>query len=190
MRRAAWHWFFVRCLFAPVLFALLSVSLPAQEQERKLYDRIMKPDMEQSFNLQQAAGGSSKAFSPKSANSKGFYFQQKANAGTFRSKEYSGTKTAWMGDCQFSTKTARTKDDATKPAETKSAPVKDARESGKGAPTKEYVDQQKEFTKRGRSQDKLDAEGGVPKDGKPVGWSGDMKPMTIDEVRELLNKSK
>jgi hypothetical protein len=190
MDRGSWHWFSVRSLIAPVLVALLSVSLHAQEQDRKLYDRITKPNMEQSFNLQNAAGGSSKSFGTKSANSKGFYFQQKANTGTFRSKEYTGTKTAWMGDFQFGTKTARTKDYATKPAATKAAPVKDARESGKGAPTKEYVDQQKEFTRRGRSQDRLDAEGGVPKDGKPVGWDGNMKPMTIDEVRELLNKSK
>ena len=44
---------------------------------------------------------------------------------------------------------------------------------------------------RGRSQDKLDKEkGGGSADSKPVGYGGDFKVMTIDDVRELLNKNK
>ena len=154
-----------------------------------------KPDMERVFDLRQAGTKMDKSFNAKSANTKEFQFRQRVSMKEYQTRNFAGTKTAWQGDFKFSTKAARTTGkyaipNSTKEADTKTMPVSDAREAGKTMATSGYERAERQYLKKGRSQDKFDKEGGVPGDNKPIGYSGDMKPMTIDDVRELLNKSK
>src|SRR5690606_14521922 len=119
---------------------------------------------------------------------------QKFNAKTYRAKDYGGTKSAWTGNFRLEDKKAATTGkyeivNVKRAIPVKSQEVSAARESDKGAATREYAGL-RPFWKRGRSQDRFDSEGGTPKDDKAVGWTGDLKPMTIDDVRELLNKNK
>jgi hypothetical protein len=194
MSGIACHLCRVRPLIATLVLLLAALSVQAQDQERKLMERLMRPNMEQEYDTRQSRFGNRSSVEQKSARSKGFLFQQKVNPGEYRSKAYGGTKTAWTGEFQQGTKQAATRGkyemvNATRVVPVKTKETTDARESNKGAPTRDYA--VRPFLKRGRSQDRLDAEGGLPKDNKPIGWTGDkLEPMTIDEVRELLNKSK
>jgi hypothetical protein len=183
----------VRPLLLASLFALTALPLLAQEQERKLMDRLMKPNMEQEFDTRQSRFGNRSSVKAKPARTKSFNPSQNYSAKSFRSKEYGGTKTAWSGDFRQVDKKAPTKGryevaNATREVPVKTKDVADARESNKGAGTREYAGL-RSFWKRGRSQDRFDKEGGLPQDEKPVGWTGELKPMTIDDVRELLNKN-
>lgn len=157
-------------------------------------DRLMRPNMEKPFDTAQAASGGGRSFGAKSARSKSFGFEQKFSAGEFRSKEFSGSKSAWMGNFKFSSKEANTRGkyevpNAGRQVNTKTMPVVDAREGSKAMPTREFAGQ-RPYLKRGPSQDRFDREGTTPMDNRPVGWSGTLQPMTIDDVRELLNKNK
>ena len=106
------------------------------------------------------------------ANVKSFYTPQRFEAGEFGLKNFR-TSTFSQRDLLVSTKEARTKTDTRddKLFETKSAAVKDARESG----TRDYANT-REFHPEGKSQKSLDQTG--------------KKKLSIDEVRELLNKNK
>ncbi len=178
--------------FPPILAALILLAAAsgarAQQQEQKLIDRIMKPNMGMTYDLRKSSFGTSGSVSTKSANVKAFAFDQKFSPKSFDTKEFSGAKTSWLGNFKFATKAASTKTFATKEAPTKTMPVKDAREADKTMATQTYADQ-KTYSRRGASQDRFDKNGAAQQAGD-VGWTGDMKAMTIDDVRTLLNKNK
>jgi hypothetical protein len=187
-----------RVRLVPLLLALLTLAAPllAQEQEQKLWDRLNRnpqKDKEMVFDTRQASFSSSRSFNSKSANSKGFLFKQKFSAGEYRSKEYAGTKSAWSGDFKFSARQANTRGkfevpNASRQVNTKTMDVADARESAKGMPTRDFAGQ-RPYLKRGASQDRLDREGPGFND-QHIGTTSDLRPMTIDDIRELLNKNK
>ena len=182
----------------PLLLVLLTLAAPllAQEQEQKLWDRLNRnpqKNKDMAFDTRQASFSSSRSFNAKSANSKSFFFKQKPQGKEFRSKEFAGAKSAWMGDFKYSTRQANPRGkyevpNAGRQVNTKVMEVADARESTKGMPVREFAGQ-RPFLKRGASQDRFDREGTNFTE-TPVGWTGDLKAMTIDDVRELLNKSK
>ncbi len=128
-----------------------------------------------------------------------------ANVGTFyfidhvRTKEFSthplyGVNKYWAGDFKYDAKTADLNSrnvipNASKAFETKTSETKTARESDKESATRAY--DTSTFKKRGASQDRLDREGPDAFKGPvPLGLQGDMHQLTIDEVRDLLNKNK
>ena len=176
-----------------VLGSFLGGSLCAQDQERKLEQRILKPDMSKPFNLEKAPFGGKRAYQGSSANVKEFYAPQRYGPREYQAKDFTGSKGSWFGNAKFNTESAAPKGkfeipNATRKADTKTLAVDDARESSKTMKTSKYATG--EITWRGRSQDKLDSEKGGPGDSKPLGYSGDFKVMSIDDVRELLNKNK
>lgn len=182
----------------PLLLLLLTLASPllAQDQEQKLWDRLNRNPQKNKdlvFDTRQAAFSSSHVFNTKASTSKSFFFKQKTLEKGYQAKEYAGSKSAWMGDFKFSTRKANTRGkyevpNAGRQVNTKTMEVADARESAKGMPVREFAGQ-RPFLKRGASQDRFDREGTNFTD-TPVGWTGDLKAMTIDDIRELLNKNK
>lgn len=167
-----------------VVLLCFIVCLPAargQEQERKLVDRLLNPDMELQNKAQEKKfiadhGGSM----DKRATAGSFYVQEKKNT-----KEFGGTRKAAARD--FPSQDFR----GSKPASSAKSPrqivnadrtvpagvvrdVRDARDSTKIADSRDYSGK-RQFLDRGKSQKSLDRQN---------------PPMTIDQVRELLNKNK
>lgn len=175
------------------LFAACGIA-HAQQQERKLLDRLDKPDLNESF-FAEKKGFSTKEFGgAHSAVLKEFHGLKKFTTKDFMTGSYGGAKSFWMGDFKFSAASASTKGkhvilNLDKPFDTKAAQVKTAREAEKGYKVREYATNQ--FAVRGTSQDRFDKEGPKALEGQTaVGWTGKMQTMTIDQVRDLLNKNK
>jgi len=167
-----------------VLFLLLASCgvLHAQDQERKMLDRILQPNMTLGNPMQSKAyyGGSSGVSLTKDANVKDFYFIQKFSSKDFDSKQYEA-KNFWSGNFQFATKAANVKTDenAQKVFASKALPVKDARESGKGYAADSRTYATRESPERGKtSQNHLEE------------MNKGKEQMNIDQVRDLLNKPK
>lgn len=179
-----------------VSLVALGSSALAQSQEKTLSQRLnlkMTDEAVQKmeFDTRQASFSGGRTFQSKSATSKTFGFMQKFSSKEFRSKEFSGSKSAWMGDFRFSTRKANTSGkytipNATRQADTKTMEVADARESGKGMPTRDFSKSHRPYL--GREAQKM--KNGISPGQQAVGWTGDLKEMTIDDIRELLNKNK
>jgi hypothetical protein len=184
--------------FLPLILALLFSGLPlfAQQQERKLEDRILKPNLDLQFNLSKSSSFGNRSAPSKNANVREFAFTQKVAPKEFASKDFGGSKASWFSKLKFFSRNSASTEgkyaipNASKKADTKTLSVDDAREASKSMDTAQYAKADRPYLIRGRSQDKLDDEKGVPKDNKPLGWGGSLTPMTIDDVRELLNKNK
>ena len=187
-------------LLLPILFLVCAVVQAfAQQQERKLYDRIMKPDETLEFDLRKSSTIGSRSYAAGSVRVKDFYFTQKTEPKSFRTREFHGTKSAWMGDFKFSTKEANSSGkyeipNVGKAAETRTMRVKEARESGRTMATRELPEANREYRGsliRPRSQDRLTKQGPAAQADRTIGWQGgNLQPLTIDDVRDLLNKNK
>lgn len=171
----------MRWIFLLVGLALCVTCVRGQEQENKLIDRLLRPDMSLTNSAQNkkfAADGSTsidKKFVAKSfysgnpTTTNGFQGTKNFSAKKFRSKKFPGADSAALS-------TARTiiPNASTKYATNGSSTVRAAREAGTTARVRDYPDQ-RPFLAKGKSQKAL---------------SQQDKPLTIDEVRELLNKNK
>jgi hypothetical protein len=163
-----------------VLLLATSGVLRAQEQERKLMDRILQPDMSLGNPMQGKtyySGNASGLDTTRTADVKDFYFSQKFSAKAFETKDFAA-KDFWQGDFQFSTKSANVKSasEGDKIYETKSATVKDARENAKTYDTHGYAT--REAVEKGKTSQAHLNEKYL---GKPE--------MNMDQVRDLLNKN-
>jgi hypothetical protein len=170
----------------PLVLILLLASCAAsraQDQERKMLDRILRPDMALGNSMQSKAyygGSGGGGVDLKDANVKDFYFVQKFSSKEFDVRQYSA-KSFWSGDFQFSTKAANVKADAAgdKVFASKALPVKDAHEAGKGYAADSRTYATRESPERGKtSQNHLEEM-----------YKG-KEQMNIDQVRDLLNKPK
>jgi len=154
----------------------------AQVQERKLEERLTRPDMTLSNAAQNKSFDAAKSFENSTGNrvlTKEFFFTRWFRPKEFQTKEFN-SKSYAAADRKLPVSDARTKAetrDAVKRYETKAAPVNDARESNKSFATSEYASA-REFRGKGKSQKLLDQE------------YANREPMSIDQVRELLNKNK
>ncbi len=193
----------------PILFALLFAGrmAHAQEQEKKLEERLYGPrDEKKVFDLRQSSFGGASSFNTGEARiSKDFQYDQKATSKGFWTNFF-GTKKATLADSKFATNSANTSGRfeipglSKKPAD-KTAPVRDARESGKTLATRGLPDGKRQFL--GRENDKMrqaiDAKEmanwragseTVTYSGSSVDKYSDLKELSIDDVREILNKNK
>jgi hypothetical protein len=162
---------------------LLSLVLPcvqAQDQESKLVDRLLRPDMtlrNKAQNKQFIADGASinkKAtvgtfYVQKKSNSKSFTGTRDFSAQKFNSQSFQGMRTASgissqqaIGNSRpvYATRTARD--------------VRDAAQSDKKVASRSYAEN-RPFLDQGKSQKSLNRQNA---------------PLTIEQVRELLNKNK
>jgi hypothetical protein len=180
----------VRFFFSSLLLLATAAALHAQQQERKLEERLMKPDMTLEFNPNQHAVGSVRTYGTGGARTKDFSFEQKIKPTAYNTGEFSGAKTASAADQKFATTTADTKSksgipNADKAADTKTAATKEAPDAGKLAATSESRDAKRPFL--GPESKNLNK---LVDPTKGVGWKGDLQPLSIDDIRTLLNKNK
>jgi hypothetical protein len=172
----------VRTSFA--VWFLLTAALcciRAQDQEKKLVDRLLKPDMALQNDAQNKKFiGDGSASINKRANVGAFYVHQKP-----RSKNFPGTRD--FSTTQFYSQTyrgGRTASEASSQqtlANSKAAygsqtarGVRDAPQSGKKVASRAYAGN-RPFLNEGTNQKSLNRQN---------------EPLTIEQVRELLNKNK
>lgn len=152
-----------------------------QEQESKLVDRLLKPDMELQNEAQQ------KKFSAdhggtidKKATVGSFYLQEKKNGKKFAATRDVSTRKFDSENFRGSKEAAIAKPQREIVNANRAVPtaglrdVRAARDSNKIVDSREYAGK-RPFLDRGKSQKSLDRQN---------------PPMTIDQVRELLNKNK
>lgn len=147
-----------------------------------------------------AVGG--RTYDAGSARTKAFQFSQKNNPRSFATRDFAGAKPAGAGRMLFATKEANTRDPyATKAAGTKTAETKEARDAGKTAAAHDLHDGRREFLGKesGKLRQAVDPvtlgdwrKGGetVSSGASSVEKYSTMKQLTIEDIRELLNKSK
>ena len=165
---------------SPAAFLVVLVALPcvhAQDQESKLVDRLLRPDTALRNNAQNKQFRADGASINKKATVGTFYVQKKSNsksyAGTrdFSARQYnsqsfrgirsaSGTPKAFASSRPaYPTRTARG--------------VRDAAQSDKKVASRSYAEN-RPFLDKGKSQKSLNRQNA---------------PLTIEQVRELLNKN-
>lgn len=165
----------------PLLLLCLSCGSAAawgQIQEKKLADRVLSPPNMALVNAMQGKSfyDGKSALSSRTAQVQDFYLPQRFGVKEFATRNFQSSS-YWQGDLLFATQEARTKTDSRdlKLFATKAAEVKDARESGKTYEIRNFA-VTPEFVPDGKSQKSLD--------------QAKKEKMTIDQVRELLNKNK
>jgi hypothetical protein len=165
----------VRVALFTFAFLALATAGYAQEQERKLVERLLSPDTKLSNSDQNKTFNGGTETPTRSASTKTFYVSEKQLTKSFAANRQAPTST-------FSTRSYTTKS-ATVPTSTtpmKGFETKKARNVSTNAyPTKKYAARDftgnRPFLGQGKSQKALHAQD---------------RPLTIDEVRELLNKNK
>jgi hypothetical protein len=163
------------------LFISISTAL-AQDQERKLMDRLLKPDASLANPAQNKKfSEKQKASFVKPVQTKSFFSTQKTVAKTFPDdRTYTPRQFAARhfraGDSSayISSRAQPTKNDTMIATPASMAGTRVAAESGETTPVREYAGN-RPFLDKGKSAKSLQAQN---------------KPLTIEQVRELLNKSK
>jgi hypothetical protein len=161
-----------------VLAALSCVS--GQDQERKLVDRLLKPDMTLQNDAQHKKFLADGASINKQASVGTFYVQKKSNqknfsgTGRFSTQEFSSQpfhskRSAFNVPSQQATRNSRSAY-----ASQSAQGVRDASQSEKKVPVRAYTEN-RPFLDEGKSQKSLNRQNA---------------PLTIEQVRELLNKNK
>src|SRR5260370_3911126 len=164
----------------PFLLLLIAFSFARpQDQESKLVERLLKPDMTLQNTAQNKKFIADGASINRKATAGTFYFQEKSHArsisnprefsaGQFNSRSFQRTHAASgissqppIGNSQpsYSTRTAR---------------VRDAHDADKGATSRAFAES-RPYLDQGKTQKARDRK---------------HPPLTIDQVRELLNKNK
>jgi hypothetical protein len=194
--------------FALILLALGSLA-HAQQQEQSFMDRLKRkpvttdgsdlqgrlsrgPNSNLTYDTSQSAFGSRSVSTSKIAKT-GDFNTRSFVSHEFISKPYGGTeKRSWFASLLFPAKSASTSGkyeipNAGQQYGTKDAPTKEARDAGKVAGTNAFAATDLQYLKRNRFDASIKA---APPQDKVLGYTGDLRPMTINDVRELLNKNK
>ena len=167
-----------RLIAVCLLFFFVS-PVRAQDQERKLIDRLLKPDMSLQNTEQKKKFIADKTLVDKPAHVSAFYLQKKSNAKDFRSlRDFSAgrfadqsSNAAQAKNANISSRTAPPDARYTIPSPKQLGEVHDAskrRQTNNFSGNRPFLDQ-------GKSQKSL---------------SRKNPPLTIEQVRELLNKNK
>jgi hypothetical protein len=162
-----------------LLLAALSCAR-AQDQERKLVDRLLRPDMSLQNSEQKkkfiAAGTSINKeatvgtfYAEKKSNSKTFSATRDFSTRQFNSRSFHGSRSAY----QHSSQQVMGNSGRAYPTEAVRG-ARDAPQSGKKVASRAYAEN-RPFLDEGKSQKSLNRQNA---------------PLTIEQVRELLNKNK
>ena len=167
----------VKSFFALVL---LTTSALAQEQEQKLVDRLLKPDTALENSAQKKKFVADGASIDKRANVNAFYVEEKNRPRSFAGgRSYSAREfdsTSFYGGRDHSVFNTRSTSSSRTFATTTSSVVRQSNDANKQARGREFAEQ-RPFLDRGKSE-------------KSAEFARKNKPMSIDDVRELLNKNK
>ena len=158
-------------------------SARAQQQESGLLDRIEHPDRTLKNSMADKQFSTSSSVSGKQAEVRPFIFGRsstfRTGDGTYNTRPFRG-KNSFRTDA-YATHTAATGNQGfsqtNKSFDTKSVDVHADRAANKAAPVQAYAQGEKPFLGRGTRQDTIDE-------------LRKQKDLTIDQVRELLNKNK
>lgn len=181
-------------LIASTLLAATSAfARTVEESEPSHLQEITRPNPDRVFSIDKALAHRNVPGtfqSSKSAGAKEFYFQQKFSPKGYETKDFGGKKSSWFGNFKFATKDAAPKGryeipNARQAAAVKTAPTKDALETGKRAVTRELADAHRPYL--GKESAKLNT---AIDPNHPPRWTNDLKELkTIDDVKALLNKN-
>jgi hypothetical protein len=159
---------------------LLASSATAQEQEQKLVDRLLKPNTTLANSAQEKKFVADGASVDKRASVSAFHSDKKAKAKQFvGTRDYSSrefnAKPFYGGHDGSVFRTRSTSSFRAYPTST-SALVRTSNDANKATRTREFGDQHP-FLDRGKSE-------------KSAEFQRKNKAMSIEDVRELLNKNK
>lgn len=172
---------FIVCLF------MAAMSTHAQVQEQKMQERLLNPNMNKTADLQGKSFNSS-SFNAKTFATGAFGGTKSASIKTYETRSFLGVKNPWFGKKVFGTYASR-------------ATEKSASEADKQFQTEAFA--VREYDKSAR-KDIVDAGTVVSADTQPRPYlvtpkaQGGVsrftenlhKDLTIDDVRDLLNKGK
>lgn len=154
------------------------------ESESEGMKRILNPTLNPAGDLQDKSfyGDADKGFSTKSGNVKTFQWTDLFRLKTYTGSKKFGAKDYWTGDFEAGGKLARTQGNYSIPnaatkAEVKTNPVKADRDADKTQQTKDY-DKNRPYLLEGKSQKILDSQQAA------------QKPLSVDDVRKLLNTTR
>jgi hypothetical protein len=162
---------------------------------------VMILDKYKSFDPSRSAVGG-RTYTLSTAQTKTFSGSKNAAVSPYRTGDFYGSKSAWSGERKFNTKQAATGSYATRQAQVKTASTNTAWDAGKTAAVRDLPDGQREYL--GPESKKLRnavdpasmadwrSGGGetVVNTGKSVEKYSTMKQLTVDDIRDLLNKNK
>ncbi len=181
----------------PLLLALCAASSLFAEPAEKPLGRTMeqrfgKIDQNLAFDPRQGAVNQGRTIATDSARVATFNYDQKARTSRFETREFAQPKTSWLSKLKFWVKDANVGGgheipNVSRQVETKPAGVKGAYDADKAMAVRNLPGGDRTYL--GPERAKLDR---AVDPNKPLsGWSGDkMEPMTLEQVRELLNKNK
>jgi hypothetical protein len=168
---------------------------------------IFVADPNKTFDPATNVTGGNRAYAAGKARTKNFYYDQKTAPDSYRTREFYGQKSAWMGDFRYSAKAANARGkyeipNVDRPANTTTAATRTAWDAGKSAPSRDLPGGSREY--RGPESRKIHTavdpasmadwrNGGgetVTNTGTSVEKYTTLKELSIDDVRELLNKNK
>jgi hypothetical protein len=169
-----------KLLVVSVLLLAAAPCLQAQDQERKLVDRLLKPKMTLQSSEQNKKFIADGTSINKKASVDTFYVQKKPTSKTFSkkgefstrqfdSRPFHGNRRAFENPSQLAVGNSR----LAYPTQTARGP-RDAPQSDKKVASRAYAEN-RPFLDQGKSQKSLNRQNA---------------PLTIDQVRELLNKNK
>ena len=171
-------------VFAVTCYLMTGVSAArAQQQESGFLDRLDHPDRTLHYSPSDKTFTAPSNVTGKPVPIRTFAFGHAANVGAgngvFQTRSFNGDGKFHTQDYTTRNATASGKGFAQtdKGYATKSMDVKEDRAAGKTMPIHDYVNSEKPYLIRGKRQDEIDE---LTKE----------KNLTIDQVRELLNKNK
>ena len=180
-------------------------ALTYGEVQSQGWAELLIPNESKAFDVNRALRGYSQTASTGSARTKTFHFDQKVRPEGYRTRAFSGTKDSALRDAKYATIDANTRGkfeipNARKEANTKSAAVKDAREANDKLATRnlpggdrEYLGPESKKVRRAVDPKVLAnwRDGAsVSSTGGTVEVGGTLRELSINDVREILNKNK
>jgi len=171
----------MRWLSIFVVVAALVPKAPAQTQEHSLIDRLLRPNMELRNNAQNKKFSDTATVVERRGKVDTFYMQPNRAEKSFTDSPHYSTAEYTSAAFNSASRTniaAETRRPSTSPPSIATSSIRDVRAANDVSNRiagRDYAEQQRQFTERGKSQKSLDRKN---------------PPLTIDQVRELLNKNK
>jgi hypothetical protein len=167
---------------------------------------IYMPDKGKTFDPNKATAAAAHGYSTGKASTKDFYGNRPLHMDAYQTKDFYGSKANSAAERKYATNDANTKGkflipNAGKAADTKTAGTKEAWDANKSAPTRGLADAKRPFL--GPESKKMSQ----PADAKELtNWRNggesviysdgtvervsNLKQLSVDDIRDLLNKSK
>ena len=166
-------------VLTPLLVLIAFSFAGAQDQESKLVERLLRPDMTLQSTTQNKKFIADGTSINKKATVGTFYFHEKSNSKSFsNTREFSGKQfdsRSFQGARGASGISSQQPIGNSQPSySTRTARVRDAHDADKAATSRAFAEN-RPFLDQGKSQKALNRKNA---------------PLTIEQVRELLNKNK